>query len=83
MMKPYGTKILVTPWETDTAHMGSMELPDTVKAQLPPRQGTVKAVGNRVRKLNPGDTVVFGLGVGAEFDGMIFLEESDVICRIA
>lgn len=83
-IQPVGTKVLIEPYVGELFFTGSFKIPDTVG--MAPLQGSVLAIGSRVKKVRTGARVVFGAGAGAEFDHeghrFLILDEQELVCEI-
>jgi len=79
---PLSRIVIVEPFEVEEMMMDGLKVPDTVAAFIPPQQGEVVAVGRSVRGIEVGDRVLYGLEVGMEFAGLVFLKENEIVCGI-
>ena len=79
---PRSGVLVVKPDLFDEVFMSGMKVPDTVASFIPPQQGEVVAIGSDVAGVKVGDSVLFGLEVGVEFEGLVFLKQADIVCRV-
>ena len=80
--KPRGKRLFVEVVEVDGLSDHGFILPDTVSEWIPPTQGRVVAVGMEVERVGVGETVLYGLGCGEEYNGVLILHENDIICMV-
>ena len=71
--QPLGKRVLVERLEEATRTATGIIIPDSAKEK--PSQGTIVAVGDKVKTIAEGDKVVFGKYVGNELslDGKTYL----------
>ena len=79
-IKPTKHRLVVKVLEVEGLSERGFVLPDTVAEWIPPTQGRVVAVGSNVEKTRVGEKVLYGLGAGEEYEGVLVLHEDDIIC---
>ena len=79
-MQPTRKRLFVEVLEVEGLSDRGFILPDTVSEWIPPTQGRVVAVGLEVERIRVGEKVLYGLGCGEEYNGVLILHENDVIC---
>lgn len=82
MMQPYKKRLAVEVLGVEGLSASGFILPDTVAEWIPPTQGRVVAVGSEVGKTAVGEKILYGLGAGTEYRGLLFLHEDDIICEM-
>ena len=88
-MRPVGDRLLVRTTPIDSLRSpGGILYADTVAARVAPQQGYVVATGSKVgKRLQEGQTILFGLGVGEDvlLQGAphVIIREQDVVCRLS
>ena len=79
--KPLGKRVLIERLEEATTTASGIIIPDNAKEK--PLNGKVIAVGDKVKVVGVGDTVVFGKYAGSELalDGKEYLimEDKDIL----
>lgn len=82
-LKPLGTRIWVEPITIKEEKIGSLFVPETSRNIEKPITGTVKAIGDEVKKVKVGDKVYYGryAGTNLEVDQkvLLFIKEEDII----
>jgi len=79
-MRPTKHRLVVEVLEVEGLSERGLLLPDTVSEWIPPTQGRVVAIGSGVGKTRVGEKVLYGLGAGTEYRGLLVLHENDIIC---
>ena len=82
-MRVTGSTMLVKPFAFEGAMVmeGSI-VPDTVASAIPPQQGEVLQIGRDIEFVKVGDNVIFGIGAGQGWEGLLLLSEAEIICKI-
>ncbi len=81
-MRPTKYRVVVEVLEVEGLSEKGFVLPDTVVEWIPPTQGRVVAIGGGVEKTAVGSKVLYGLGAGMEWNGLLVLHENDIICEM-
>lgn len=83
---PKGDVVLVQRRNPEDISAGGLVIPDAVKSQDRPAEGTIISIGPMVVDLNEGDHVIFGKYSGTEYpwggETLLFMRESEVIATV-
>ena len=83
-IKPLGERVLIEQIEAETKTASGLFIPDS--AQEKPLQAKVVAVGEEVKVLKTGDTVLYAKFTGTELNidnkNYIMLEMSDILATL-
>ena len=83
-IKPLGERVLIEQIEAETKTASGLFIPDS--AQEKPLQAKVVAIGEEVKVLKTGDTVLYAKFTGTELNidnkNYIMLEVSDILATI-
>ena len=83
-IKPLGSRVLVEPIEADTKTASGIIIPDS--AQEKPLQARVLAIGDDVKEVKKGDTVLYAKFTGTELQHQqkdyLILEIADILATI-
>lgn len=81
-IRPTKHRLVVEVLEVRGLSENGMVVPDTVREWIPPTQGLVVGIGSEVKKTSVGERILYGLGAGEEYRGVLILHENDIICRM-
>ena len=83
-IKPLGERVLIEQIEAETKTASGLIIPDS--AQEKPLQAKVVAIGEEVKTLKEGDTVLYAKFTGTELNldnkNYIMLELSDILATV-
>ncbi len=83
-IKPLGERVLIEQIEAETKTASGLIIPDS--AQEKPLQAKVVAIGEEVKVLKTGDTVLYAKFTGTELNidnkNYIMLEVSDILATL-
>jgi len=83
-IKPLGERVLIEQIEAETKTASGLIIPDS--AQEKPLQAKVVAIGEEVKTLKEGDTVLYAKFTGTELNldnkNYLMLEVSDILATI-
>lgn len=84
VIKPLGDRVLILPQPKEEKTVNGIIIPDSCKETQ--SHGEVIAIGNSVKDLHEGDTVLYNKHIGTEYESdgtkYMIIHESDILAIV-